>query len=92
MDKSEIRRFVPSVIVIGRSVFSLKVKQGMPRDVVSSWSPPESVIVPRLTLQQEIQIPYIQVVQEYGLKILAPTRLVSQIFLGCSLFVDALGR
>ena len=35
VDKS-MRRLVPCVIVIGRSVFSRSVKQGMPRDVVSS--------------------------------------------------------
>src|SRR6267142_6619713 len=35
--------FVPWEIVIGRSVFSRRVKQGTPRAVVSSWMPPESV-------------------------------------------------
>ena len=34
---------VPSVTVIGRSVFSLRVKQGIPKAVVSSCKPPESV-------------------------------------------------
>src|SRR6185437_6265777 len=36
-------RLVPSVIVMGRSVFSRTVRQGTPRAVVSSWRPPESV-------------------------------------------------
>ena len=40
--------FVPLVTVMGRSVFSLRVMQGMPRMVVSSWMPPESVSVTRL--------------------------------------------
>src|ERR1700687_615796 len=35
---------VPIVTVIGRSVFSRSVMQGMPRYVVSSWIPPESVM------------------------------------------------
>ena len=35
--------FVPSVIVIGRSVLSRTVKHGTPSAVVSSWMPPESV-------------------------------------------------
>jgi hypothetical protein len=39
--------FVPSVTVIGRSVFFRSVKQGIPRYVVSSWIPPESVIATR---------------------------------------------
>ena len=34
---------VPSVTVIGRSVFSLSVMQGIPKAVVSSCKPPESV-------------------------------------------------
>lgn len=36
-------RLVPIVIVMGRSVFSRSVKHGIPRTVVSSWTPPESV-------------------------------------------------
>jgi hypothetical protein len=35
---------VPSVIVTGRSVLSRNVMQGMPKIVVSSCTPPESVI------------------------------------------------
>ena len=38
-----ITLLVPFVTVIGRSVSSLKVKHLMFRNVVSSWSPPESV-------------------------------------------------
>lgn len=34
---------VPSETVIGRSVFSLNVKHGIPSAVVSSWIPPLSV-------------------------------------------------
>ncbi len=34
---------VPSVTVIGRSVFSRRVMQGTPSAVASSWMPPESV-------------------------------------------------
>ena len=34
---------VPLVIVMGRSVFGRNVKQGIPRNVVSSCNPPESV-------------------------------------------------
>ena len=41
---SPSRTFVPRVIVIGRSVFSRRVKHGIPRYVVSSCTPPESVI------------------------------------------------
>jgi hypothetical protein len=37
------RVFVPCSTVIGRSVFSLRVRQGTPRAVVSSWRPPLSV-------------------------------------------------
>ena len=44
IDKSVINLFVHSVIVIGRSVFSRKVKQGILSEVVSSCNPPESVI------------------------------------------------
>jgi hypothetical protein len=36
--------FVPSVIVTGRSVFARSVKHGTPSAVVSSWTPPESVM------------------------------------------------
>ena len=42
-----IRRLVPCETVTGRSVLSLIVKQGTPRYVVSSWTPPESVITAR---------------------------------------------
>ena len=35
--------FVPHSTVTGLSVFSLTVTQGMPKHVVSSWMPPESV-------------------------------------------------
>ncbi len=35
--------FVPSLTVIGRSVVSRRVRHGIPRTVVSSWMPPESV-------------------------------------------------
>lgn len=35
--------FVPALTVTGRSVFSRSVKQGIPRYVLSSWIPPESV-------------------------------------------------
>src|SRR6516225_33067 len=34
---------VPIVIVTGLSVFGRAVRQGIPRNVVSSWTPPESV-------------------------------------------------
>ncbi len=34
---------MPARMVTGRSVLSRKVKQGIPRYVVSSWIPPESV-------------------------------------------------
>src|ERR1043166_4444083 len=37
-------RFVPKVTVIGRSVPGRTVKQGTPKNVVSSCTPPESVI------------------------------------------------
>src|SRR5438067_2536441 len=37
------RRFVPSVMVTGRSVFSRSVTHGTPSTVVSSCTPPESV-------------------------------------------------
>lgn len=37
------RILVPSLTVIGRSVLSRSVRQGIPRMVVSSWIPPESV-------------------------------------------------
>ena len=36
--------FVPMCTVMGRSVFSRSVRHGIPRTVVSSWMPPESVI------------------------------------------------
>lgn len=39
-----INVLVPNSTVTDRSVFSLKVRQGAPRNVVSSWIPPESVI------------------------------------------------
>ena len=42
---SPTNRFVPSVSVIGRSVFSRTVRQGIPIAVVSSCTPPESVII-----------------------------------------------
>jgi hypothetical protein len=35
--------FVPRLTVTGRSVFGRRVRQGIPRTVVSSWIPPESV-------------------------------------------------
>src|SRR5215207_9373867 len=35
--------FVPTFTVIGRSVLARKVKHGIPRTVLSSWMPPESV-------------------------------------------------
>ena len=37
------RVFVPSRMVMGRSVFGRKVRQGIPKKVDSSWIPPESV-------------------------------------------------
>src|SRR5207249_2970408 len=37
------RTFVPRDSVIGRSVFSRRVRQGTPRMEASSWIPPESV-------------------------------------------------
>ena len=36
---------MPTLTVTGRSVLSRNVKQGTPRTVVSSWMPPESVIM-----------------------------------------------
>lgn len=36
--------FVPWLIVMGLSVLGRSVRQGIPRYVVSSWSPPESVM------------------------------------------------
>jgi len=41
----EASRFVPSVIVMGRSVLGRRVTHGMPRKVVSACTPPESVRV-----------------------------------------------
>ena len=43
---SPSRTFVPSSTVTGRSVLSRSVKHGIPRNVVSSWIPPESVRTP----------------------------------------------
>ena len=44
--------FVPSSHVTGRSVLSRSVKHGTPRNVVSSWMPPESVSAPGRVGQQ----------------------------------------
>ena len=50
-------RFVPCVMVIGRSVLSRKVRQGTPSTVVSSWTPPESVSTSRAWLKpQEVEV------------------------------------
>jgi len=44
---------VPTSIVIGRSVFSRRVRQGMPSAVLSSCSPPESVRTRRALLDSD---------------------------------------
>ena len=45
---SPTRMFVPISVVTGRSVEVRAVTHGTPRNVVSSWMPPESVSTKRL--------------------------------------------
>ena len=47
------RRFVPWVIVTGRSVLGRTVRQGTPKMVVSSWTPPESVMTTVLSATRD---------------------------------------